>query len=439
MQQHDDAQDLKMACIGTNAQYLNPQAYFGVVNHTFKPAKLESSAMSSQVSNWSKIDAGVTVTQVHPEQNKVSLSNGKEYTYKTLVLNPGLDHSSDYIKGLDQFEWGPDSNNVFVHSVDKKERASRNWYAGYNHAFGDLICYSPAFPYKGEGSDFYALYYESMINQDRMQSAAAKNARVQYWTPNKEIFQFPYANEVALDECHKRGIDVMFGWEMLEVKQDTAERKIAVFKNVDSGEVIEKDFFSLAVNPPSKPRQFLVDSGLTDAKGGIDVNKYTLQHNKFENIFAWGDAIAGDLTRTQSAAQAQNPIIKNNVLNFVHGKEVNGIYDGYSFLPLMTAHSYGTSFQHYHDFEPATFNHAVSHYGIFGKLYASRMIKSQQGIGEKYGDYNKNHGPPHKHYPATYDALEHNEYLKKKGIEASEVRHPDAQARFEAENAQVQL
>lgn len=278
-----------------------------------------------------------------------------------------------------------------------------------------------------------------MISQDRMQLAAAKNARVQYWTPNKEIFQFPYANEVALDECHKRGVDVMFGWEMLEVKQDTAERKIAVFRNVDSGETIEKDFFSLSVNPPSKPRQFLRDAGLTTADGGIDVNKYTLQHNKYENIFAWGDAIAGDLTRTQSAAQAQNPIVKNNILNFIHGKEVNGIYDGYTFLPFMTGNAYGTSFSHYHDFEPATFNHAVPHYGVFGKLACRRVLSSQQKIGEKYGDYNKTHGPPHKHYPATYDALEHNEYLKKKGVEVSEVRHPAAQARFEAENAQVQL
>jgi hypothetical protein len=40
---------------------------------------------------------------------------------------------------------------------------------------------------------------------------AAKNAKVQFMTPNKEIFKFPYANEVALDECHKRGVEVFFG------------------------------------------------------------------------------------------------------------------------------------------------------------------------------------------------------------------------------------
>ncbi len=63
---------------------------------------------------------------------------------------------------------------------------------------------------------------------------------------------------------------------MIEVKHDEHQRKIAVFKNVDSGIVIEKDFNAACINPPSKPHQFLVDSGLTNETGGIDVNKYTL-------------------------------------------------------------------------------------------------------------------------------------------------------------------
>jgi hypothetical protein len=51
-----------------------------------------------------------------------------------------------------------------------------------------------------------------------MNGRTSANAKIQYWTPNKFIFSFPYANEVAMDECHKRGIDVMLGWELLEVK-----------------------------------------------------------------------------------------------------------------------------------------------------------------------------------------------------------------------------
>ena len=90
---------------------------------------------------------------------------------------------------------------------------------------------------------------------------------------------------------------------MTKVKYNEIGEKIATFKNVDSGETIEKPFNSASINPPSKPHDFLVKSGLADC-GLIDVNKYTLQHKKYENVFAFGDAIGFDTTRTHVGAQA---------------------------------------------------------------------------------------------------------------------------------------
>jgi sulfide:quinone oxidoreductase len=121
---------------------------------------------------------------------------------------------------------------------------------------------------------------------------------VQYWTPNKEIFKFSYANEVALDECHKRGIEVHFGWEMIKVESSKLGEKIATFRNTDTGEVIQKDFFSAVINPPSRPCSELLKSGIANAEGVVDVNPYTLQHKRFENIFAFGDCIGVNTTRT---------------------------------------------------------------------------------------------------------------------------------------------
>jgi len=62
---------------------------------------------------------------------------------------------------------GPEEDNVFVHMLDNKETISRNYYHGWNHGGGNMICYSPAAPYKGEGHDFWALYYESWLRQDQ--------------------------------------------------------------------------------------------------------------------------------------------------------------------------------------------------------------------------------------------------------------------------------
>jgi len=129
---------------------------------------------------------------------------------------------------------------------------------------GDYINYSPAAPYKGEGTDFYSLYYESLMRQDKLLGTAAAGTKIQYWSPNKYIYGFPYANEVALEECHKRGIEVNLGWEMISVRDD-GHSKVAVFKNVDSGETIERDFVGANVNPPSRQHKFLLDSGVCDS------------------------------------------------------------------------------------------------------------------------------------------------------------------------------
>lgn len=94
----------------------------------------------------------------------------------------------------------------------------------------------------------------------------------------------------------------MLGWDMMKVHHDSVGQKIATFRNVSTGETLEKPFSHANINPTSRPHQELVDAGLTDANGLIDVNPYTLQHERFENIFAFGDAIRGNITRTQSTA-----------------------------------------------------------------------------------------------------------------------------------------
>jgi len=90
----------------------------------------------------------------------------------------------------------------------------------------------------------------------------------------------------------------MFGWEMVKLSTDEIGQKIATFKNVDTGEVIDKPFTMGNINPKSAPHQELLDSGIADQSGLVDVNPYTLQHQRFENIFAYGDCIKGETTRT---------------------------------------------------------------------------------------------------------------------------------------------
>jgi len=332
--------------------------------------KLVGSSVSGQVQPWSRVDTGARVQSFHPSENRLVLNNGREYTYKALVLAPGFDHGSASIEGLPEMENTHEMENVYSHVLDTKERVDRNFNHGWNHPNGDMIYYMPKTPCKGE-ANFWPLYYESWMRQDKLLGRASENARIQVWTPNDHLLQFPYANEVALDECEKRGIDVMLGWDMLKVHMNEIGEKIATFRNVSTGETLEHPFHHANINPTSRPHQELVDAGITGTDGLIDVNPFTLQHERFENIFAFGDAIRGNITRTQTTAEAQNPIVKHNVKQFMEGKECNAIYNGYSYYPFYMSSSHSTCMSHLHDYEPAPNNHWAPAHGLFGQRYFS--------------------------------------------------------------------
>ena len=133
---------------------------------------------------WSKIELA-TITKLDPNANKLTLDNGKVFSYKALVIGTGFDHSVEFIDGLSEFDTGPESNHTFAHQLDDKRRLLRNNYTGYHHRGGNHLCYSPAFPYKGEGTDFYPLYYEALHRQDKHLAVAAAGSKIEYWTPNK--------------------------------------------------------------------------------------------------------------------------------------------------------------------------------------------------------------------------------------------------------------
>jgi len=63
----------------------------------------------------------------------------------------------------------------------------------------------------------------------------------------------PYANEVALEECRKRGIDVCLGHELTKVHFNSVGEKIATFKDVDTGATLEHAFTHGNITSPSKP------------------------------------------------------------------------------------------------------------------------------------------------------------------------------------------
>jgi sulfide:quinone oxidoreductase len=93
------------------------------------------------------------------------------------------------------------------------------------------------------------------------------------------------------------------------------------------------------VTPPQSAPDFIKSSPLANATGWLDVEKHTLQHNKYKNIFGCGDAANLPASRTGAAIRKQAPVLVSNLLAFMKGKTMSASYNGYSSCPIITGYN----------------------------------------------------------------------------------------------------
>lgn len=78
---------------------------------------------------------------------------------------------------------------------------------------------------------------------------------------------------------------------------------------------------------------------LVNEAGFVNVNKDSLQHVKYKNIFAIGDCSSSPNSKTAAAVAAQSPVVFKNLSAVMEGKELKQTYDGYASCPLVTGYN----------------------------------------------------------------------------------------------------
>lgn len=143
-----------------------------------------------------------------------------------------------------------------------------------------------------------------------------------------------YYGKVLQKLADERGINVNFQHELIEIKPD--DRK-AIFRNNATKELKTFDYDFMHVAPPQGPPTFIKESKLADAAGFVDVNKQTLRHNRYKNVFALGDCSSLPTSKTAAAITGESGVLKANLLAELEGKSTGdqAEYDGYTSCPLI--------------------------------------------------------------------------------------------------------
>ncbi|MEN9964171.1 MAG: hypothetical protein RL582_1266 [Bacteroidota bacterium] len=273
------------------------------------------------------------VSVFNPESNKVVCKSGKEFTYDTLIVCSGIQLDWDKVKGLKE-----SLGNKNVSSNYDFRYAPYTWEMIKNFKGGTAVFTNPTTPIKCGGAPHKIMYLA--VDYWRKKGILDK-CDVHYLSGSGMIFGIKEYAE-TLTEVVKRGnIHTHFGVNVTEID---AEKKTVYFieKNESGAEIKKSMHFDLlhAVPPQSAP-DFIKKSPLSEINnslGYVEVDKHTLQHTRFSNVFALGDCVNAPCSKTGAAIRKQAPVVVQNVLSFLSNQKTEAMYGGYSACPIPTAY-----------------------------------------------------------------------------------------------------
>jgi len=270
-----------------------------------------------------------SVQTFEPTKNQVVTSNGDVVSYEWLVVATGLQTRYDKIKGLPEaFDHPGVGSNYSAKYVEKTTKAIEEFKGGkavFTFPMGAIKC--PGAPQK--------IVY--MAEENWRQKGI--KADIEFRSSLGVLFGVKKYADALWEVVKGRGINVHLKQNLVEVRPETKE---AVFENLDSGEQTVVNYDMLHVTPPMETPPCLSGSNnpdLVDAAGYLTVNKETLQHTKFPNIFGIGDCTNVPTSKTAAAVAAQLGIMRKNLGAAISGTNLPAKYDGYTSCPLVTGSS----------------------------------------------------------------------------------------------------
>jgi sulfide:quinone oxidoreductase len=267
------------------------------------------------------------VTTFNPEKNEVQTEGGKSLTYNELIVAAGIQLNWDAVKGL------PDAiNKGGVCSNYGYDKVPYTWETIQAFQGGNAVFTFPATPIKCAGAPQKIMY---LAEETFRRRGIREQANVIYASATAGIFGIPKYAQALNKIVEERKIQTQFSKDLVEVRPQSRE---AVFHDVNGAEELVLKYDMMHVTPPQSAPNFIRQSPLAAESGWVDVDKHTLQHMKFRNVFSLGDCSSLPCSKTGAAVRKQAPALVENVIAFRAGKPLTGHYDGYASCPLVTGY-----------------------------------------------------------------------------------------------------
>ncbi|MDH3648051.1 MAG: NAD(P)/FAD-dependent oxidoreductase [Saprospiraceae bacterium] len=286
----------------------------------------------SERSEADYIPAGATWIQEYvetfePADNSLTLRDGQRLEYDVLVVAAGIQIDWDKVPGLKESVGkegtGVCSNYTYqtVESTWNNLRELKKGVALFTHSAGSIKCGGAPMKIAFLAADY--LQKQGLSNQ----------VEVKYIKGGKKIFGVEKYIEPLNKVVDRYGIQVDYQRNLLRLHP---EKKEAVFFNLETEEEYIESYDMIHVTPYQSAPDFIKSSPLANNEGWVEVDKFTTQHARFQNVFSLGDCSSLPTSKTGAAIRKQAPVTVANVQSYLAGTGSEALYDGYTSCPLVT-------------------------------------------------------------------------------------------------------
>ena len=272
-----------------------------------------------------------TATAIDPDAQRVELDTGESVGYDFLVVCPGLALDWDRLPGSAQTlgRNGVSSNYQF-------DLAPKTWDFIKGLRSGTAVFTMPSGPIKCAGAPQKIAYLAA--DWWRQQKVLA-DIHVVLVLPTPKMFGVPEFSDVLVQVADRYGIDVRLEHEAVEV--NPAAREIVLVNKQGGGSEMFTIGYDMAhLVPPQSAPAWIKQGPLADSAnpgGYVQIDKATMQHTRYPNVFSLGDAGSSPNSKTGAAIRKQAPVVVENLRAVMAGREPAAEYDGYASCPLTTA------------------------------------------------------------------------------------------------------
>jgi len=268
---------------------------------------------------------------VDPKHRNITLKGGGTIGYEYLVVATGIQLDWGKIPGLNKALETPYASSNYSYDL-----APKTWSMIENLRAGTAVFTMPSNPIKCGGAPQKIAYLAADYWR---QQGVLGDIRVVLVLPSAAMFGVEVFSRELEKVASRYGIEVRLGSEVTSI---SPESKTLTISAADGANEEELHYDFLHAVPPQSAPDWVKESPLADREnplGYVEVDPYTLQHKRYENIFSLGDVCSAPNSKTGAAIRKQAPVVVDNLLSAIQGKGLTAKYNGYASCPLVTSRS----------------------------------------------------------------------------------------------------